>query len=100
MTGERDNVQTENVSGGSGDDLIVGDGGRNWLHGGDAGNDRVEGLGGDDRLGAEDGAAVLLGGDGDDEFDAKDDEDNDTIHGGAGTDTGEWDPGDVLTNVP
>jgi Ca2+-binding RTX toxin-like protein len=100
ITGERDNVQTENVSGGSGDDLIVGNDGSNWLHGGDAGNDRIEALGGDDRLGAEDGAAVLVGGDGDDEFDAKDGEDDDTVHGGGGTDTGEWDPGDVLTNVP
>jgi hypothetical protein len=47
--GEKDNVQTESVVGGSGADSFTGDGGPNTLVGG-PGNDRLSGLGGVDRL--------------------------------------------------
>jgi Ca2+-binding RTX toxin-like protein len=49
--GERDTVwsNVENISGGTGDDVIVGNSGRNRLDG-YLGNDRIFGLGGDDAL--------------------------------------------------
>ena len=47
--GEKDNVQTESVVGGSGADSLTGDGGPNTLLGG-PGNDTLRGLGGVDRL--------------------------------------------------
>jgi hypothetical protein len=64
--GERDDVRTENVTGGAGDDVLTGDGAANELDGG-AGGDRLSGAGGTD---------TLLGGPG-----------RDTLDGGAGDDT-------------
>lgn len=64
----------ENVTGGSGDDILVGDGGANVINGGD-GNDVISGGG---------GADTLNGGNGDDEIDGG--AGNDTINGGNGND--------------
>jgi Ca2+-binding RTX toxin-like protein len=81
-TGEGDDeVSTiENVTGGSGDDIITGDGQNNVLNGGDGG-DTLNGGGGDDMLmGGDDGETPdvdTLNGMGG----------NDTLYGGAGGDT-------------
>ncbi len=66
--GERDGVTgIENVKGGAGDDVLLGDGARNRLEGG-PGSDRLYGRGGDDRLGnlvgSDAGADALHGGGG------------------------------------
>ncbi len=65
--GERDNVQTENVTGGSGDDVVIGDAGANELGSSTGGDDQLSGRGGPD---------TLIGGPG-----------RDTLTGGAGNDT-------------
>ena len=65
-TGTDDPVPAENVTGGSGDDVLTGDSGNNTLNGG-SGNDTLNGGGGND---------TLNGGGG-----------NDTLNGGGGTDT-------------
>jgi hypothetical protein len=59
--GEHDNVQTENVIGGSANDQITGDGAANTLDG-SAGNDLLQGLGGSDRLIGGPGNDALVGG--------------------------------------
>ena len=64
-TGENDNLQTENVTGGAGNDLLVGDGFRNILSGG-PGNDTLNGLGQDDILGGGPGTDLLDAGTGSD----------------------------------
>ena len=64
--GERDDVRTENVTGGEGDDVLIGDGAANRLNAG-AGENELRGAGGRDRL---------LGG-----------PDRDTLDGGPGDDT-------------
>jgi Ca2+-binding RTX toxin-like protein len=64
-TGEGDNLQTENVVGGAGNDLLVGDGLRNTLAGG-PGNDTLNGLGQDDVLGGGPGTDLLDAGPGSD----------------------------------
>lgn len=90
--GERDNVATEKVRGGRGDDLLEGDRRANILDGG-AGADLLRGGGGADTLrggaGADAlhggaGADWLLGGSGDDRLSG--DAGNDTGDGGAGSD--------------
>ena len=68
----------ENARGGSGDDLIRGNGAKNQLAG-NAGDDRLIGLAGADRLLGGDGADFLLGGAG-----------ADTLTGGAGRDRFEF----------
>jgi Ca2+-binding RTX toxin-like protein len=72
--GERDNVQTENVKGGSGNDSLSGDSGPNRLSGTN-GADDLSGSSGDDIMAGGPGADTLNGGPG-----------NDTIFGGAGAD--------------
>jgi Ca2+-binding RTX toxin-like protein len=73
--GESDTlVDIENVSTGSGNDLINGSSADNVITAG-AGNDTLYGLAGDDTLFGEDGNDQLYGGDGDD-----------SLYGGAGTD--------------
>lgn len=64
--GERDDVRTENVTGGKGDDVLIGGGAANRLNAG-AGENELRGAGGRDRL---------LGG-----------PDRDTLDGGPGDDT-------------
>jgi hypothetical protein len=65
--GEHDDVRTENVVGGSGDDVLIGDGGANELGSSTGGDDQLHGRGGPD---------TLIGGPG-----------RDTLEGGAGNDT-------------
>ena len=96
------NVQTEGVIGGSGDDEITGDGGINALAGGGgndtltggdegdtlnggAGNDSVRGGAGNDRLDGGSGADEVLGADGRDSLGGG--EGNDRVAGGPGGDT-------------
>ena len=76
-SGEGDNIATdvENITGGSEDDVLVGDADPNQLTGGD-GDDRLAGRGGDD---------YLSGGNGDDI--AWGDEGVDNLYGGAGSDS-------------
>jgi hypothetical protein len=66
MGPERDVVSdVKSITGGSGDDLLVGSGGPNWLEGG-PGEDRLYGRGSADRLSGDDGDDLMDGGDGDD----------------------------------
>lgn len=58
-------LNTENITGGSGDDTLVGSSVRNVLRGG-AGSDGLIGNGGDDALLGEGGSDLLSGGDGND----------------------------------
>ena len=64
--GERDNVQTENVIGGSGDDVVIGDAGANELGSSTGGDDQLSGRGGPDTLIGGPGRDTLKGGPGDD----------------------------------
>jgi Ca2+-binding RTX toxin-like protein len=64
---EGDDVQVENVFGGSGNDHLSGDGLTNVLYG-NGGNDTLEGWGGNDIFSGGDGADSEHGGDGDDLF--------------------------------
>ncbi|MCW2393507.1 beta strand repeat-containing protein [Sphingobium sp. B11D3A] len=68
-------LNIENVVGGTGADVIIGDGMANSLDGG-AGNDTISGAGGNDTLLGNDGDDLLVGGAG-----------NDVINGGSGVDT-------------
>ncbi|MCP5381639.1 MAG: M10 family metallopeptidase C-terminal domain-containing protein [Kordiimonadaceae bacterium] len=72
-------VDIENVSTGSGDDIISGNSGSNILIGG-AGNDDIDGGAGDDILVGGDGDDDLDGGDGIDTADYSDSSDNWTIN--------------------
>ena len=63
--GERDNVQTERVGGGTGDDRLIGDGRPNGLYG-SGGDDILRGGRGSDVLDGWLGTDVLHGGSGDD----------------------------------
>jgi Ca2+-binding RTX toxin-like protein len=73
--GERDNVDTEGILGGRGDDLLIGDAKNNYLSGG-LGSDTLIGNGGDDRFSAapsgETGIDSISGGDGNDFFQMQD----------------------------
>jgi Ca2+-binding RTX toxin-like protein len=73
--GESDTLQQiEGVTGGNGNDTILGDNGVNILDGG-PGNDTIDGRGGDDQIFGGPGNDTLMGGDG-----------NDTLDGGDGND--------------
>jgi hypothetical protein len=72
VAGEGDDVETEDVNGGAGPDVLLGDGGRN----------RLTGLCGDDRLTGGGGADVLEGGAGSDTIDGRDGDD--IIYAGVG----------------
>ena len=85
-SGEGDDVDTENVTGGKGNDSITGDGVANLLSGG-LGADLISGLGGNDTLKGDAGADQLFGGEGNDKLDAGVDGDTDTCDGGPGTNT-------------
>jgi Ca2+-binding RTX toxin-like protein len=103
--GEGDNVggpgsDVENVEGGFGNDLIVGNGGANALDG-LAGRDAILGLSGPDAITGGEGADVLTGGAGGDTFDA-DDDFVDIVFGGAGFDEAAIDrlvDGDPVSDV-
>jgi Ca2+-binding RTX toxin-like protein len=58
----------ENANGGTGDDVLTGDGNANRLNGGLGGNDTIDGAGGDDALFGGLGADLLTGGSGNDTF--------------------------------
>lgn len=64
--GEGDDVRTENVTGGAGDDVLIGNGAANELSAGAGGSDRLIGLGGPDTLSGGAGRDTLDGGPGDD----------------------------------
>jgi Ca2+-binding RTX toxin-like protein len=91
-----DSVDTEHVTAGAGDDVLLGDDAANRLRAG-AGRDHLDGAGGDDTLAGGPGVDVLLGGDGDDTLDANDGE-ADTVRCEAGeADTALADGADILT---
>jgi Ca2+-binding RTX toxin-like protein len=100
--GEKDRITTtEALTGGAGDDLLVGDADQNIMSGG-PGRDEVYGRGsedhlfggdGDDRVGGHGGRDELHGDNGDDEIFGDEgadgllgDQGNDVIHGGPGSD--------------
>lgn len=100
--GEDDNAIAENVIGGNGDDLLVGDGNTNRLDGG-PGNDTLDGAAGNDTLNGGDGADTLIGGPGADLLDGGPGNDAlrardgaaDTLRCGAGTDDAQIDTVDA-----
>jgi Ca2+-binding RTX toxin-like protein len=77
--GEADNVQVESVTGGNGDDLLVGDATANTLSGAN-GSDQISGLGGNDELFGDSGGEMALRGG------ASGFAGDDTLDGGAGRD--------------
>ena len=111
--GSAGSVVTGTVSGGAGDDLLIGGNGidifrggsnNDRLHGfggddslfGDSGNDMLRGMDGDDSLFGSDGNDLILGGNGDDMMSGG--ADRDTLIGGTGNDTLAGDQGrDTLT---
>jgi Ca2+-binding RTX toxin-like protein len=97
--GEHDTLQQiENVTGGNGNDTILGDDGTNILDGG-PGNDTIDGRGGNDQLFGGPGNDTLIGGPGDDTLDGG--PGNDTLLGGPGNDTLNGGPGnDILDGGP
>ncbi|MGP9811308.1 T1SS-143 repeat domain-containing protein [Rhodopseudomonas sp. NSM] len=82
-TGFTSVANIENVTGGSGNDSLTGNGSANAL-GGEDGNDVLIGGGGRDSLSGGDGDDILIGGGG-----------RDTLRGGAGSDTFKWQSGDL-----
>ena len=89
--GENDFIEAdvENLNGGSGNDVVVGDANPNILHGG-AGDDVISGGAGSDKLFGDAGNDNLRGRDGE----------KDTLDGGTGSDIGVKDPIDVVVNFP
>ena len=97
-------VSIENVTSGSGDDIIIGDAQINILDG-QGGNDTISGLGGDDTLYGGSGTDTLAGGDGADILFGENDNDtlfgsngDDTLNGGAGNDGLHGNSGDNILN--
>jgi Ca2+-binding RTX toxin-like protein len=109
VAGEKDNIKTdvENITGGSGNDIITGSSAANTITGG-SGNDTINGGDGNDIINGSTGKDNLLGGNGDDYIDAGQDADrvtggdgNDGLIGGAGRDVLNGDggtPDDVERN--
>ena len=87
MTGARGERETpysvENITGGNGDDVLLGDEANNTLRGG-GGNDRLSGRGGDDTLAGDGGIDIADGGDGNDHLFGGDI--GERLSGGAGDD--------------
>jgi Ca2+-binding RTX toxin-like protein len=81
---EKDNVQTEEIISGSGNDTITGSAGDDFICGG-AGDDVLKGMGGDDDLIAGVGNDQIFGNDGNDFLQAKN-QDRDTVNGGSNSD--------------
>lgn len=106
--GEKDNVKTENVLGGHGDDTLIGSAGPNVLVGGlsahihsiDHGEDHLDGKGGNDTLIGGDAHDVLVGGGGHDMLTGDGDPmgmaepGDDSLNGGGGNDTLDGQEGD------
>ena len=87
--GERDRITgVEDVTGGDGDDVLLGDDNDNTLTGG-AGNDSLQGRGGGDYLQGDVGADRLRGNGGNDIIDS--DQGGDALYGGSGDDR-LWNP--------
>jgi hypothetical protein len=86
--GEGDNIRAdvEQIDGGAGNDLIVGNPFANYLSG-NAGNDTIWGGGGDDTLGGDAGSDAVYGQGGNDTFYGYGVGARDWIYGGAGDDT-------------
>jgi len=82
QNGETDNVNTEEVLGGSGNDVFTGNDSANYFTGG-AGNDQIAAGGGSDELVGNTGNDALFGEGGDDALYAKNN-DVDTVNGGTG----------------
>src|SRR5688572_723129 len=100
-SGEQDDVRTEAVLGGSGNDQIFGDDAANVIDGG-AGNDKLAGGLGDDSITGGGGADSVWGEDGNDFLTARDTI-LDKINDGAGTDFARVDAllaGDPVDDVP
>jgi Ca2+-binding RTX toxin-like protein len=81
---EHDNVQTEEVICGAGDDTVTGSSGDDFIAGG-AGDDVLKGMGGNDDLIGSTGTDQLYGANGDDFLQAKN-QDRDTVSGGTNSD--------------
>jgi len=99
--GEDDKLESdiENVTGGYGNDVIIGDGKSNILRGG-PGNDEIRGGAGNDRLYGDDGRDKLYGDAGNDTFYARSTvAANDIVNGGAGTDRAQVDVLDTKTSI-
>jgi Ca2+-binding RTX toxin-like protein len=96
LSGEADNMQTdvENVVGGKGNDILIGNVSPNLLRGG-LGGDRLSGLDGNDRLQGQSGNDVLVGGAGIDTLDGGDS--NDSLQGGDDNDVLLGGPGPIVT---
>jgi putative metal-binding protein/hemolysin type calcium-binding protein len=84
------------MSGGSGNDTLVGSENQPDMLNGDAGNDTISGVGGADNITGGAGRDTINGGDNDDTINARDRE-ADTIDCGAGVDTATLDWNDVTT---
>jgi Ca2+-binding RTX toxin-like protein len=103
--GEADRLTSvESVQGGDGDDVLIGDNGRNELHGW-SGTNTIEGRGGDDRLESYD-RGIIDGGAGDDDLNGGNGADrltggagDDVLEGGWGTDDYRAGPGDDLLGL-
>lgn len=81
---EHDNVQTEEVICGAGDDTVTGSSDDDFIAGG-AGDDVLKGMNGNDDLIGSTGTDQLLGANGDDFLQAKN-QDRDTVSGGTNSD--------------
>ena len=92
-TGEGDNVQTEEVFGGAGNDTITGSPGDDFINGG-GGADSISGNGGNDEIVGSVGSDKLFGNEGDDALYAKN-SDVDTVSGGTGPGTSDFDLAEV-----
>lgn len=99
QAGEKDNAQAdiENITGGEGNDMIVGSALNNALIGG-GGKDTIYGGAGNDVITGGLGFDSLLGGDGDDVFKARDSE-MDVIFGDAGQNSAQLDSMDKRINI-
>ncbi|HEX8100973.1 MAG TPA: calcium-binding protein, partial [Solirubrobacteraceae bacterium] len=98
VVGEGDNVKTEEILGGSGNDTLIGDDKDNRISG-FHGDDHIEGRGGDDTMVEFFGTDTILGEGGDDEIYADDKDNADTIDGGLDSDSGRWDDGDTVASM-
>ena len=99
--GEEDKLESdvENVTGGYGNDVIIGDGKSNILRGG-AGNDEIRGGAGNDVIYGDDGRDKLYGDAGNDTFFARSTvAANDLVNGGAGTDRAQVDSLDTKSSI-
>ena len=99
--GEEDKIESdiENVTGGFGHDVIIGDAKSNILRGG-PGNDEVRGGAGNDRLYGDDGRDKLYGDTGNDLLYSRSTlPAQDILHGGAGTDRAQVDVLDTRTSI-